>query len=183
MAWQLPRAFGEWMFTFAAGKFARLRVDPQQTSLFTGRQGRSFLEFSIPAGTSHYIQLTGIVDTFVYMNQIAVDQGSLRFEVIRNGTPSGTWTPLPYIVKSRLDDRPTPLYALQNTLATGGTVTGGEQYDVYRIVTGSNPSTVSSVATEGGARGVPPGVYWYKLTNIGTGACTGTWHYESEERA
>jgi hypothetical protein len=158
------------------GASRRLRVDPGQTGFFAGRMFRSYIEQVIPAaGPSVQFRFTSPIDFILWTQRLDLTQGALRFEVFTGATSSGVWTPLPVIGVNRMAERPTPLYAPQVVVETGGNFTGGTAVDLMLIRSGSNQGSNSSQNTGGetSERGLPAGVYHGRFSTL-TGGVTVT---------
>jgi len=173
------------VFTWDEEGYRRLRVDSGQTSFFTGRQGRSFKEFSIAASGTYLIQVVVPVNTVLWNVNLTVDAGSIRFATYSGGTPSVTLTdPIQSIPKNTMSSRPTPLYTLQNTLVGGAaTLTGGTLIDVARVVTSGATAQQTTVGSSPfSERGVGIGTYHFVLNNFSNGTATGVLSLYWEER-
>lgn len=163
----------------------RLRVDVAETSFFEGREFRSFLEFNIAAGQTQVVRFTATKDFILHEQTLSIESGVLRMAAIAgDGTPGGTFNvALPIIGKNRMSERPLPYYEATTTIATGGTHTGGTEVEVVRLLTANataQQSTVGgSVASE---RGLPAGIYYIRLQNVGSGAVVGVYSLFWEER-
>lgn len=157
-------------------------MDSSKQGFFDGREFRSFFEFNIATGTTTVMRYTANVDFILKLQDLTVDDGSIKFSAIANGTTGGVWTALPIIGKNRMLSNPQPAYVAKNTFDQGGTVTGGTVVEIFRVVASSvtaQKSTVSGRVTE---RALPAGVYHLKLENISTGSATGVYSLEFEER-
>lgn len=163
----------------------RLRVDIGQTSFFEGREFRTFYEYSIAAGATVVFKFVSPVNFILNRQELNIDDGKVRLSVVATGgTEGGTFsTALPVIGRNRMSERPTPNYASQVTVSTGGTHTGGTEVEVIRLVTSNATaqqiSVGSSVSDE---RGLPAGTYYVRINNFGSGAATGTYNISWEER-
>lgn len=157
--------------------------DTYRQGFVDGREFRSFFEFNIAAGATVVMRYTATVDFIIKVQDLTVDDGSIRFEAVGQGTTGGIWTALPMIGKNRMAQKPLPAYAAQNVFEQGGTVTGGFPTEIFRVVaagaTAQKTTVGASRATE---RALPAGVYHLKLENFGTGAATGVYSLEIEER-
>lgn len=164
------------IYTSPSELYRRIKVDPGQTSFHSGREFRTFYEFSIAAGTSVYIQANALIDTILYDVSCVVDAGNIRLSTYAGSTGTGTYaTPLPVLPKNTMTLRETPFYVAQNTLFTGGTgVTGGTVIDRVRVVAANATAQQSSVGTKAfDQRGVGVGTYYWRLENFGSGTATG----------
>lgn len=163
----------------------RLRVDIGQTSFFEGREFRTFFEFNIASGATAVLKYVSTVNFVLSRQELNLDDGKIRLSVVASGgTEGGTFsTALPIIGRNRMSERPTPNYASQVAVSTGGTHTGGIEVEVIRLVTSNATaqqiSVGSSVSDE---RGLPAGTYYVRLNNFGSGDATGTYNISWEER-
>lgn len=170
------------LMTSKGGQYARLRVDPDQTSFWEGLQYRTFREISIPQGTTAVFKVVTPVNTVLYDVSLTLDAGSVRLRTMTGGTEGGTFnTPLPILRKNTMTDA--PVIPAQNIITTGGTHTGGTDIDIIRLVAANATAQQSSVGSKAyDQRGVGPGTYYWRLENIGNGAATGIFSSFWEER-
>lgn len=150
------------MFTDLDGDYARLRVDNGQTSFWSGRQFRTFQKLVIPALGVQVIRATVGVNIVLFETSLSVDGGTVEMEPVVGGVAGGTWTPMPVIRKNSMTTAPVIVSGV--TLDQGGTHTGGIALDLLRVPAGNKSSNVGGVDAE---RGLPPGTYYYRLTNTG----------------
>lgn len=179
------------MYTSDSEGFRRLRVDTGQTGLFEGREFRSFFEFNIPAGNVQVLKVVSPIDFMLFEQTLAVDSGSIRFQALVGATEVATFnTALPIIGKNRMLQRKSPYYEPVITITThaapvllGSGVTGGTVVENSRVVAAN--ATAQQQTVSGGAqseRGLPPGTYYLRLHNFGSGAATGVYSLFWEER-
>ena len=170
------------LMTSKGGQYARLRVDPDQTSFWEGLQYRTFREISIPQGTTSVFKVVVPVDTVLYDVSLTLDAGAIRLRTVAGGTEGGTFsTALPILRKNTMTDAPVIL--AQNIITTGGTHSGGADIDVIRLVAANATAQQSSVGSKAyDQRGVGPGTYYWKLENISNSAATGVFTAFWEER-
>lgn len=167
--------------------FSRLRVDPAQTGFFEGREFRTFYEFSIPSGQSVTLKFACPVDFIMFQQALSVDAGGIRLTAITGATESTPFnTPLPVIGKNRMTSRRQytgGYYAAQETISSGGSVTGGTVVEAVRVVAAN---ATSQRATVGGQtsdeRGLPAGSYYLKMENLHNGTTTGVYSLFWEDR-
>lgn len=191
--WQQVRGYlGQAYITFKANHplltsltNPRLRVDQAQTSFFEGKQFRTFIEYSIPAGETRVIRVTSPVNFVLLGQTLECDEGFCRMVAVAGGgTPGGSFSDaLPIIGKNRMTERPLPYYAAQITVHTGGTHVDGTPVEILRVKTANATAQQSSVG--GGVndeRGLPPGVYYIRLNNPGSGPASGVYSFFWEER-
>lgn len=179
------------LMTDKNGRNARVRVDPGQTSFFTGKEFRTFKELNIPSGQKYLIRVTVPLNIIVHTFDLAVDQGQLRVTTWAGGTPGGgTFSEvLPIIRKNEMTELPPTPHQPQVVIdaippSASITFTGGIQRDVIRLVAPNGQSvTVSAVGGEDSERGIPGGTVFYELfENLGANAVLGTVHAHYEER-
>jgi hypothetical protein len=179
------------VWTSSTEGFRRLRVDTGQTSLFEGREFRSFFEFNIPAGNVQVFKFVSPIDFILFEQSLSVDAGSVRFQAITGATEVATFnTPLPIIGKNRMVQRKQPYYTAVITISThaapvplGSGVTGGTVVENYRVVAAN--ATAQQQTVSAGAqseRGLGPGTYYLRVHNFGSGAATGVYSLFWEER-
>lgn len=150
-----------------------------------GRMFRAFYEINLAGSATHTFQIVVPVNTVLFGLELSIDIGYLKLETIAGGTPSGTFDQaLTAIPQNNMPSRPSPFYVAQNTVVGGGSVTGGTLIDVIRIKSESNSGKSSSVGNVGGdERGVAPGTYYFRLTNLDTTpSVLGTLKLRWEER-
>ncbi|MFG5862712.1 hypothetical protein [Metapseudomonas sp. CR1201] len=154
------------------GPSRRLRVDPGQTGFFAGRMFRAFVDGVIPvAGPAVQFRFTSPVDFILWSQNLDLTQGALQLEVFIGATPSGTWSAVPVIGVNRMNERPTPFYAPQVTIETGGNFSGGTRVDTLKVRTSSANNTANNVGGGFTERGLPAGTYFGRLSTL-TGGLT-----------
>lgn len=171
-------------FSSTPDKVPRLRVDNAQTGFFEGREFRTFYELSIPASNSVYLRYTGNLDFILFEQSLTLTDGFVKVSVMSGGTPGGSYnTSLPIIGKNRMAARPLPYYEASNTVATGGTHTGGALLEVFYVETANATAQKTTVGnTVSDERGIPEGTYYIRLENMGSGTATGVYNLWWEER-
>jgi hypothetical protein len=159
---------------------SRLQVDVGQTGFFTGREFRTFYEFSIPTAQTIYIKAVANTDTFVQQFLVDLFTADLRVELIAGGTEGGTFsTSLPIL---RVNGTNTS-YESQVVMSTGGTQSGGVVQDVIQLYAVSNPAKGSAVeVSTDSVLGFPAGTFYIKLQNINSVTATGIFKARWEER-
>ena len=168
-------------------EFRRVKVDIAQTSFFAGREFRSFYELNIAAGATLVIRFSAPIDFILASQSLVIDSGTVRLVVAVAGTPSGTFgVALPVIPRNAMVgalSRQLPYYSSQVTVAAGGVHTGGVVREVIRLKSAGATAQRNTVgAAVGTERGLPAGDYYIRIENIGTGAVTGVYTIEWEER-
>jgi len=157
------------MTDHGTGPSRRIRVDPGQTGFFAGRMFRSYIELVVPvAGPSVQFRFTSPIDFILWAQRLELTQGAIRFEIFTGATSAGSWTALPVIGVNRMGERPTPFYASQVTLETGGNFTGGTPVDLMLIRSGTNQGNSSSQNAGGETteRGLGAGVYHGRFSTL-----------------
>jgi len=168
------------VFTDAYGDHPRLAVEPGEAAFYDGRQFRMFKEFSQPAGThipaggTFILKIVSTVNFIVFDSEVAIDNGFIRTSTVGGGVEGGVFTSIPVFPLNSMTG--TPVYATGITLSGGGTLTGGTTASVSRVKTASSSAQASTVPGEGrtAGRGFPPGTYYVRCENIGTGDIEGT---------
>lgn len=181
------RLFPTWLLTWAAGPWARFRVDLAQTSFFTGRQFRIFKELSLTSGTPYVIRVARPTCNAVLLG-LTLDayNGQIRLEMVRGGTEGGTWEPVPEVfpVNEMTANTKPDVYNTQLVISSGGTHTGGTLWDFIELAAATNPQQGSTI---GGAvpdeRGVPmASVGYYRFTTNSVGTIRGKFALRWEDR-
>lgn len=171
--------------------FDRLRVDPDQTSFWEGREFRTYQELNIPALGSLVIRATVPSDTVLNALSLSLDGGWVRMATAVGGTPAGSFaTPVPIFAANNMSPSPNRRHDYAGTtfvnlveLVSGGSHTGGLELDVLRCKCAGNTQQSSSVGTDSfDQRGIAAGVYYFRFTNLGNDTVTGTWHARYEVR-
>lgn len=170
------------LMTDADGEFARMRVDSGNTAFFSGREARTFYEFSIATGASQVIKVVSLTDTIVQTFSVELDLASLRLELVVGGTEGGTFnTPLPIFKTNTMTTASN--YVPQVTMNRGGTHTGGTVVDLLTAISGSNANkAISSSATEALPQGFAAGTFYIRLINTDGATANGIFRARWEER-
>lgn len=175
------------LLTAKSEGFRRIRVDVAQTGFFAGREFRTFLELNIPSLGSLMLRFTSAVDFILSEQVLTIDDGSLRLTVETGGAPGGTFAnPLPIIGKNRMigpTNRQAPYYESQVVIDQGGTLTGGTVREIIRVKAASATAQQTTVgASVGTERGLSPGSYFIRITNLSNSASKGVYTIAWEER-
>lgn len=172
--------------------FERLRVDPDQTSFWEGREFRTFKELNIAASAEYVIKAVVPINIILVKLEVSIEAGFLRVGTYVGGTPGGSFSEtLPILPANNMsagnDHRKNAsgsIYAPQTVLTAGGAHTGGTELDVVRIKANANSNQAFSVGSSPfDQRGVAANTYYFRLLNLsGTDAVTGTFKARYEER-
>lgn len=139
-------------------------VELSTSGLFDGREFRTYIEFT----TNFVIKIVVPVNILVQGLDFILTQGEARIESVFGGTEGGSFsTSLPVFSRNSMSTRPTPIYAAQTVLTTGGTHTGGVVLDVLINKTATNANFASGA---GGVqlddRGIGAGTYYFRITVV-----------------
>lgn len=147
------------------GPNRRLRVDVGQTGFFSGREFRTFHEFT----TDTVFKVVVPINTILWFLDINLLEGECRLESVVGGTEGGSFSnTLPIFGRNNMTERPEPFYTNQVVITSGGTHTGGTILDVLLNKTSDNSNFASSVGTAtGDERGVAANTYYLRLTVTG----------------
>lgn len=162
----------------------RLRVDVAQTGFWEGRIFRSFYDAALPAGQTAVMRFTADRDFLLHEQTFNIAVGYCKFTAVLGGTPGGVFTDIPQIGVNRMANRPSPEYTPGCVLAVGGTHTGGTTVEAAYLKTVGNSqqaSTITSSLTS--ERGLPAGVYYLKVANLGNDTAVGVYNLVWEEYA
>lgn len=173
----MTQGFPKKFYTDADGPYARLRVDVGQTSFWSGKQFRSFQKFDIPALSNIAIRATVGVNIILYETNIAVEGATVEMSLYVGGTAAGPWTPMPVFAKNTMTG--TPAHVANVALEYDGAHSGGTMLDLIRVVAGNKSGAIAGESSE---RGVGPGTYYYRLSNVGNQLATVVFSGFWEER-
>lgn len=162
---------------------SNLQGSPQ---FFTGREFRTFLEFSaengnaIPAGQRILLRAVFATNTILTLAAGTLDEGEVRIRSFAGGTPTGVFNvTMPTIRANSMTTVPayTALNAFTATapgLPAAVDISGGVQGDVLRTKTANASGQQSTVGSGADAeRGFPPATIYVLIENIGTAAAEG----------
>lgn len=172
--------------------FERLRVDPDQTSFWEGREFRTFKELNI-AGSAEYVIKAVVPINIILVNlDVVIESGFLRVGTYVGGTPGGSFSEtLPIFNANNMSAGSNhrtnvsgSIYVVQTALTAGGTHTGGTELDVIRAKAASVTVQAQSVGSAPfDQRGVGANTYYFRMLNLGAmDAVTGTFKARWEER-
>jgi hypothetical protein len=163
------------VYTSDEERFRRLRVDQGNTGFFEGREFRTFKEFSIDPASTYVLRADWVVNAILHELTTVVDDGHVRISSAVLGTAGGVFgEALPVINKNGMTSKPAPVYLPQNSWVGGGTHTGGTELDVARVLAAVGAGSRTSVGgVLNSERGIAPGTYYIRLTNLGATTATG----------
>lgn len=172
--------------------FERLRVDPDQTSFWEGREFRATKELNIAASAEYVIKAVVPINIILVKLEVSIESGFIRVGTYVGGTPGGSFSEtLPIFNANSMsagnDHRKNvsgSIYAVQTVLTAGGTHTGGTELDVVRIKTANVTVQGQSVGSSPfDQRGIGANTYYFRLLNLSAqDAITGTFKARWEER-
>lgn len=162
-------------------QFARVPVDPAQTSFFEGREFRIVRKISTPI----VYRFTCEVDFILSYQAFSVASGEYEFRAWRddNVNESGTWsTSIPVLMKNISSEQLDPVYSTQTTINSGGTITviDSDMYADFAWLktAGGTGQQISVSAQSIQGRYLAAGSYYLEFTGTGQGA----YYLEWEER-
>lgn len=161
--------------------FARIPVDPAQTSFFEGREFRIVRKISTPV----IYRFTSAVDFILSYQAFSIADGEYEFYAWRedNVTESGAWSnSVPILMKNISQEQLSPPYTSQVAINYGGTIAVIDS-DLYAdfawLKTSSATAQKVSVSAQSiQGRYLSSGSYYLQF--IGTGS--GAYYLEWEER-
>ncbi len=172
--------------------FERLRVDPDQTSFWEGREFRTFKELSIAGNAEYVIKAVVPINIILVKLEVSIEAGFVRVGTYAGGTSGGSFSEtLPIFPANNMsagnDHRKNysgNIYTVQSALTAGGTHTGGTEIDVVRLKTASVTVQAQSVGSSPfDQRGVAANTYYFRLLNLSAmDTITGTFKARWEER-
>lgn len=172
--------------------FERLRVDPDQTSFWEGREFRTFKELNIAAAAEYVIKAVVPINIILVNLEVSIEAGFLRVGTYVGGTAGGTFSEtLPLFPANNMSagvnhrqNASNNVYTVQTALTAGGTHTGGTELDVIRLKAASVSVQAQSVGSSAfDQRGVGANTYHFRLLNLhAQDAITGTFKARFEER-
>jgi hypothetical protein len=113
------------LLTDHGGANARLRVDTGQTGFFTGKEFRTFREWTTATNGTFVIKIIVPVNTILFEFHIQNESGTIRAETLRTSPTvieGGTFSEqLPVIATNSMTEKPQPPYVAQVSLTAGGT--------------------------------------------------------------
>lgn len=158
------------------GDYARLRVDPAQTSFFDGREFRMIRKIDSPV----VFKFESTVNFILFKQILSISNGDVELYALRadNVTDNGGWATVPTFRKNLVNTA----YTSGVTISNGGSiaVTDANLYvDYDRVETANSTAQRVSIDGQGGSeRYLTAGTYYVQL--VGTGS--GLFGLEWEER-
>lgn len=158
----------------------RAQVSELNTGFFDGRQFRMFVDLNIPKGGTVWVRHTIGANFILYDQRLSMLSGEVRWSALAATSSSpGPWTPATFRRRNQMTSQPQPLYISTSTMETSSApdaATGGIEVDVMRA------SGSANIIQNAGPRGLAPGVYHAKITNVGKEAAVGVYDWWWEER-
>lgn len=147
-----------------------------------GASFRSYRDVSIPTGESVIIKVVIPIDVEVTNLTLTVDTGTIRLRTLIAPTELTSFiTQITPRGKNNLLHRPFPYYTTQVQLYTDGTISGGVEIDLARLVAGNNANTSTVGGDIQNKRGVAAGTYYFELFNPSNGTSTGVFYSNWDE--
>lgn len=170
------------LLTDADGDNARLRVDVGQTGFFDGREFRTLRRIAIGTSETLVVKVVVPIDVILFDLRLEMVDGWADVETRIGGTEGGTFSEtLPIIQRNSMSSA--PVYSPVVAITAGGTHTGGTVLDAFA---GRAASATAQIASIGNGltdeRGIPAGIYYFVVTNPGSGANAGVFRAWWEER-
>lgn len=172
--------------------FERLRVDPDQTSFWEGREFRTFKELNIAASTEYVVKAVVPINIILVALHVDIEAGFLRLGTYVGGTAGGTFSEtLPLLSANTMSggvnhrtNQTGSVYTVQTVLTAGGTHTGGTELDVIRLKAAAVSVQAQSVGLSSfDQRGIGANTYYFRLLNLSAqDAITGVFKARFEER-
>lgn len=176
--------------------FERVRVDVAQTSFFEGREFHMIREISLPTATTLILKVVVTVPTVVHGLDAHIDAGHLRIAIVSGGTEGGTFVPLTTGNVHPANSMPAGhngklrrLYGAapwvpRSTWSEGGTLTGGDEIDILRLLVANASGQASMIGAQSGSEhAFPAGTYYLRIQNLSNGTTTGVVKARWEERS
>jgi hypothetical protein len=168
------------------GPRRRIRVEEGDTTFFTGRQFRMYVELDIPASGTVWVRHTIGSNFILHDQRIVLESGAVRWSAIAGTSSSpGPWTARTMRRRNQMTNQPTPFFVSSSVIETSdaaGAAIGGFEVDVMRVsAAGGNAS--ASVQQNAGLRGLAAGVYHVKIHNPSNQAAVGVYDWWWEEVA
>lgn len=132
----------------------RMKVEDGDSAFEEGRQFRIGYEFDLSDTSGRrVIQITFGNNIVLTKSSLEVDQGGVRYSVVGGATATGTFNAtIPSLRKNNMDGA--PQLTSQTIFKTGGDFTGGTDFPIARVRTGSgNNARASSINTAAQNRG------------------------------
>lgn len=153
-------------------------LTPDQVAFYSGREFRTFKEFSISQGSSYNIKVASTGDTIVYQFGADLTAGSVKIELVTGGTEGGSYSvSVPVFPCNTMSV--TPVVNTGITMTANGTHTGGTVVDLLYADVGKG---VDASATEEYPQGFAAGTFYIRITNLSNQTTNGIFRARWEER-
>lgn len=146
---------------------------------------RSFKELNILGAAVYVIKIVVPINTVLLGLELGIESGHVKVETVVAGTEGGLFDEvLPVRPVNNMTTRPIPFYTPAVVFSAGGTLVGGTLIDVVTLKADTNSVRATSVGSmTADERGVSPGTYYFRVTNLGASdPVTGTLKARWEER-
>lgn len=164
------------------GTHSEMILHASSAGFFSGKEFRTFHEFSINTSSSIVLRAVSTVDVLLESFTVEIDTAKLRVEWYSGGTAGGTWsTDLPILRTNQMSTAPDS-YTSGVTMTAGGTLTGGTLVDVFALDAGIKKQAAGVTDSQDQPLGLPAGTYFIKLINTDGETCTGFFKARWEER-
>ena len=151
---------------------------PDEVAFYSGREFRTFKEFSIAQNAAYNIKVVSTNDTIVYQFGADLTQGKVKIELVTGGTEGGTFTDsAPVFPCNTMSITPSVISGI--TFTANGTHTGGTVVDLLYADVGKG---VDASATEEYPQGFAAGTFYIRITNLDNQTSNGIFRARWEER-
>jgi hypothetical protein len=188
MTYTIPDFGPSDLLTSAREGTRRVRVDVAQTGFWEAREFRISYPLEIPAASPVVIEFVSPVDFVLQSQALTSDSEGILMQVYRQaqGVTGGVFADAVPIYPNNFQ-LSAPEYTRKINAQTGGTFTpsaGQVSVETIRLRVSTATAQESTVGgTLRGERGLPPGAYYIKFSNItGGGTATGVYTLVFEER-
>jgi len=161
------------LMTSAVEGIRRLKVDQESTAYLLGRQFRVSYPLVIPDETPVTLRVTSPVDFELVSQEVEAHEKGFVFEAFRSlqGSETGVYDSIVPIYRNNLQSS-VVAYTRTITIETGGGFTPNVDelpVETINVLTASsNAQRTTSFAGANGKRGLPAGVYYLRMSKIGS---------------
>jgi hypothetical protein len=156
-------------------------LDPDEIAFYSGREFRTFKEFSIAQGASYNIKVVSTSDTIVYEFGASIQAGEVKVELVTGGTEGGSFsTDIPIFPCNTMSV--TPVVSTGITMTANGTHSGGTVVDLLYADVGLGLFVRQATATEAYPQGFAAGTFYVRISNTGNSTANGLFRARWEER-